>query len=65
MLDGEIIANVIGMIQDHNAITVLQISLRFDIPPEKAERLLIELENCGFLERFDDFYARVDCVSFN
>ena len=65
MLDGEIIANIIGMIQDRNAITAMEISLRFNIPPEKAERLLNELEDCGFLQNFEQFYARVDCVNFN
>jgi len=65
MLDGELIAECIGIIKTHPNVTVMQVSNELQINQKKAKQILDQLEDCLLIVNFGDFYACTDLAELN
>ena len=65
MLDGELIAECIGIVKHSPNVTIEQVSKELEISRSKAEQILDQLEDCLLIVNFGDFYACTDLAELN
>lgn len=65
MIDGELIAECIGLIKTCPTLTTQQVSNELHISQFKARQILNELEDCCLIVNFGDFYASTDLAELN
>ena len=65
MVDKDLFAHAIGIVRTANSIDEFRLAFELNITVEKAEKILEDLSDTGFIEKFNGFYARIDLASFN
>ncbi len=65
MLDGELIAECIGIVKHYPNVTVSQVSKELEISKDKAREILDQLEDCKLIVYFGGFYASTDLAELN
>ena len=65
MLDADLIAIAIGLIQTKTSVTSLEVANELEVSQEKAIDLLLQLEQCNLIVHFDGFFASTDLAELN
>ncbi len=65
MLDGELIAECIGIVKYYPSVTVRKVSKELEISESKAKEILNRLEDCFLIVNFGYFYASTDLAELN
>lgn len=65
MLDGQLIAECIGIVKHYPTVTIQRVSNELQINHVKAKQILDQLEDCLLIVNFGDFYASIDLAELN